>query len=179
MTLNKRETILAVITLFAVLAGGTYWLLEPRLEAWQSANEEVDYLMARHAASQRLIAQRGDLDQRLNVLRERLPQYPVGMDVITSQLLRNLQGFADEHGLTLIRREPEPEREIGDLFEAAITCTWEGELNALVRFLYALQAQGAIVDIRQLTITPVQGAPNRLRGNFTVDYAYSRVESTE
>jgi len=179
MTLNKREAVLAVITLVVVLVGGTYWLVEPRFEEWRSNSEEVDYLMARRAAAQRLIDQRGNLDERLSQLRERLPQYPAEIDVITSQLLRNLQRFADENQLTLLRREPEPERQIGDLYEASISVTWEGDLNALVRFLYALQAQGTIVDIRQLTITPVQGAPNRLRGNFTVDYAYSRVKSME
>jgi len=174
MKLNQRESRLAVITLVAVLIGLTYWMGEPRYEEWQQNSQEVELLVRRQAAAQRLIDQTGDLNQRLAALREALPRHPRDADV-TSQLLRNLQQFADEHGFLLLRREPEPERQIGDLYELAITCTWEGELQSLVHFLYALQSQGAIVDVRQLTITPVQGTPNRLRGTLTVDYAYSRI----
>ncbi len=173
MKLNKRESRLAVITLIAVLIGVTWLMGEPRYEEWQANQEESELLARRQAAAQRLLDQTDALDERLATLREELPQHPRDADV-TSQLLRNLQQFADQHGLLLLRREPEPEREVGDLYELAITCTWEGELSALVHFLYALQAQGAIVDVRQLTITPSQGDPSRLRGTFTVDYAYSR-----
>ena len=173
MKLNQRESRLAVVALVAVLVGLTYWVGEPRYEEWKQNNEEVELLIRRQAAAQRLLDQTPELNDRLAFLREQLPQHPPEADV-TSQLLRNLQTFADEHGFLLLRREPEPERPIGDLYELAITCTWEGELQSLVHFLYALQSQGAIVDVRQLTITPVQGAPNRLRGTLTVDYAYSR-----
>ncbi len=173
MKLNQRESRLAVVALVAVLVGLTYWVGEPRYEEWKQSSEEVELLIRRQAAAQRLLDQTPELNERLRSLREQLPQHPPETDV-TSQLLRNLQTFADEHGFLLLRREPEPERQIGDLYELAITCTWEGELPSLVHFLYALQSQGAIVDVRQLTITPVQGAPNRLRGTLTVDYAYSR-----
>lgn len=173
MKLNPRETRLALITLVAVLGGLTFWLGEPRLEAWRENQEHVEMLVRRQVSAQRLLDQKPELDNRLRQLREELPQHPQGTDV-TAQLLRNLQQFADQHNLLLLRREPEPERAIGDLYELSITCTWEGELPALVHFFYALQSQGAIVDVRQLTITPVQGSPNRLRGTLTVDYAYSR-----
>lgn len=173
LSLSQREARLAVIALAAVLVAVTWLLGEPRYEEWKQSSAEVDLLKRRQATAQRMLDRTDDLNERLRSLRDQLPSHPPEADV-TSQLLRNLQQFADEHDLLLLRREPEPEREIGDLYELAITCTWEGELNALVRFLYALQSQGAIVDVRQLTITPVDGAPNRLRGTLTVDYAYSR-----
>lgn len=173
MKLSPRESVLALATLVAVLIGLTFWQGGPRYDEWKKSSQEMEFLLRRQAAAQRLINQREELNERLDRLRERLPQYPVDTDV-TSQMLRSLEGAAVQHDLLLLRREPEPERQISDLFELSITCTWEGELSALVHFLYALQTQDAIVDVRQLTITPVQGAPNRLRGNFTADYAYSR-----
>lgn len=173
MNLNPRETRLALITLLAVLGGLSFWLVEPRYEAWRRDQDEAALLLRRQVTAQRLLDQSEELESRLAALREELPQHPQGTDV-TAQILRNLQQFADQHNFTLLRREPEPERQIGDLYELAITCTWEGDLTALVRFLYALQAQGAIVDVRQLTVSPVQGAPGQLRGALTVDYAYSR-----
>lgn len=173
MKLNPREVRLGLIALIAILAGLTYWLGEPRYRDWQEGQQELELLQRRRDLAQRMLDQTDDLESRLTELRDALPSYPSGTDV-TSQILRNLQSTADENNLTLIRREPEPERQIGDLYELAITTSWEGELDALVRFLYALHARGATVDIRQLTISPVQRSPERLRGNLTVGYAYSR-----
>ncbi len=175
MKMNPREVRLGVIALIAILAGLTYWLGEPRFRAWQEGQRELELLQRRRDLAQRMLDQTDDLESRLAQLREALPTYPRGTDV-TAQILRSLQSTADEHNLVLIRREPEPERRIGDLYELAITTSWEGNLDALVRFLYALYAQGATVDVRQLTVSPVQGSPDRLRGNLTVGYAYSRQE---
>ena len=177
MKLNPREVRLGLITLIAILAGLTYWLGEPRYSAWQEGQRELELLQRRRELAQRMLDQTEDLETRLAQLRDALPTYPRGTDV-TSQILRSLQSTADEHNLLLIRREPEPERQIGDLYELAITTSWEGNLEALVRFLHALHARGAIVDVRQVTISPVQGSPERLRGNLTVGYAYSRTGET-
>jgi hypothetical protein len=49
---------------------------------------------------------------------------------------------------------------------------WEASLDALVRFLFELQSEGAMLDIRQLLIKPRgQGI---LRGRFTLYCAYAR-----
>lgn len=173
MNLSAREQRLALITLAVILLGLGYVLGESRYGAWREHRQERVVLQRRQAAAEQLLERGGDPERRLAQLRETLPVYPRGTDV-TAQLLRRLQQVADEHDFLLLRREPEPERAIGDLFELAISCTWEGELSALVHFLYALQAQGAIVDVRQLTVAPVQGSPERLRGTVTVDFAYSR-----
>ncbi len=176
MKLNEREIRLGLITLVAVLVGLTYWIGEPRYHAWQAQQEETGALLQRQEASQHLINQTDELNERFEALRERLPTHPVNAD-ITALLLRNLQTVADEHDFLLVRREPEAERQLGDLFEMGITATWEGELPALVRFLYALLSQGANVDVRQLTVAPVQGSPQRLRGTVTIDYAYNRAST--
>ncbi len=174
MKLNPRERILATGALIAVLAAVTYWVGEPRYAEWRETAQMEEALRQRKIIAERLLDQRDELHQRMEDLREELPRHPMEADV-TSQLLRSLQRTADEHNLQLLRREPEEERQIGELYELAITCTWEGTLDALVHFLYALQTQGAIVDVRHLTIAPVSGAPAQLRGSFTVDCAYSRV----
>ncbi len=173
MTLNPRERKLAIGALAALLVGAAYWIGEPRLTEWRETSRIEEALHGRKMIAEHLLNQREELDERMSALREILPRHSMETDV-TAQLLRGLQQTADEHDLQLLRREPEPERQIGELYELSITCTWEGGLDSLVHFLYALQTQGAIVDIKHLTIAPVQGSPAQLRGNFTVDYAYSR-----
>lgn len=175
MKLNAREKRLALITLVALWLGGTYWVGEPRFFEWRQNQEQIATLQQQREHLERLLERSDDLTDRLEELRKDLPRHPIGADV-TSQLLRNLERFAEENNFLLTRREPEAERRLGelDVYELGITCSWDANLSALVRFLYALQSQGANVDIRQLTVAPVQGSPERLRGNFTVDYAYSR-----
>ena len=94
-----------------------------------------------------------------------------------AELLQALEKMVGQHNLALTRREAAPERQAGDLFETAITCYWEGDLAALVNFLYAQQSQGAVSDVRQLSVQPAGGKDvpaDRLKGTFTIDYAYRR-----
>ena len=46
-----------------------------------------------------------------------------------------------------------------------------------MNFLYAQQSQGAVSDVRQLSVQPVAGRDvpaGQLKGTFTIDYAYRR-----
>ena len=74
-----------------------------------------------------------------------------------AELLQALEKTAGQHNLALTRREADAERQAGDLYETAVTCYWEGDLTALVNFLYAQQSQGAVSDVRQLSVQPAGG----------------------
>ena len=46
-----------------------------------------------------------------------------------------------------------------------------------MNFLYAQQSQGAVSDVRQLSVQPVAGRDvpaGFLKGTFTIDFAYRR-----
>ncbi len=171
MRVSRREMVLGWLTLVTLISGATYWVAAPRAEEWREMRKARTGLEQRRVLAERLLGQKGDVNARLGALRKQLPQYPVGQDV-TAELLKTLERTARDHGLMLVRREPDKEKSVGDLFEVSINVTWEGNLDSIVHFLYAWQAQGAILDIRQLTIQP--GQPGQLKGNFTVDFAYSR-----
>ena len=172
MRLSTREIVLGWITLLVVLMAGSYWLGQARLEEWRAAAREKESLSQRIAVTERLINQRPRWEQRLQQLLAALPSYPPDKDV-TAELLKKLERTAREQGLRLLRREPEKEKDLGDLFEVAIHCTWEADLEQLVHFLYAIQSQGAIFDVQKLTVTPAREG-GRLKGTFTVDVAYRR-----
>lgn len=173
MNLSTREIGLAWVTMVAVVLGGTYWFSQPKLQEWKDAKEAQQTLGWRAKEAEHLLSGREEIDQRLAKLREELPSHPQGKDV-TAEILRMIERMAQKHSLTLLRREADKERNVGDLYEVSITCTWEGELDAVVHFLYALQSQGAILDVRQLSMSPIPGGAVRLKGNCTVDYAYTR-----
>ncbi|HMP77739.1 MAG TPA: type II secretion system protein GspM [Kiritimatiellia bacterium] len=173
MKLSARELILAAATGAVVLIGGAWYFGAPAMDAWTAARGDVRKTRDDQRLAERLIQQRPEWEARYAELRARIPQYGAN-DPVTADMLRTVKRLADEHGVSITRIEPDKEKVTGDLSEVAIDCAWDGELDALVRFLYAVQSHPAILDVRQLTVAPAQGAAGRLRGNFTVFFAFSR-----
>lgn len=173
MKLSARELILAAATGAVVLIGGAWYFGAPAVEAWADARDGLRKTKDEQRLAARLIEQRPEWESRYAELRQRIPQYGP-TDPVTADMLRTVKRLADEQGVSISRIEPDKEKVTGDLSEVAIDCTWDSELEPLIRFLYAVQSHPAILDIRQLTVAPAQGAAGRLKGNFTVFFAFSR-----
>lgn len=173
MRLSGREAFLAWFALVAAVLGGTWWWGQPTLKEWRDFSRKRETQERRRRAAQRLLDEQPAVDARLAEVRRQLPRYPPGQDV-TAEMLRLLERTAKENGLVLLRQEPVPESTMGQLFKVTINCTWEGELEPLVRFLYALQNQSVILDVRQLSINPKPGQRGQLQGTFALDCTYSR-----
>ena len=176
MKIAAREMNLLGITTAVVVLALTYLALEPKVLEWKEFRVQREDLQARRDAAEQILASRETVEGRLAEFRSGLPVYPAGKKV-EAELLLNLEKMVGQEGLVLTRREADAERQAGDLYETALTCYWEGDLPALVHFLYAQQAQGAVSDVRQLSVQPAGGKDtpaDRLKGSFTMDYAYRR-----
>lgn len=173
MRLSPREAVLALITLAIGLAALTWWGGASRLARWTELGRTRETLEQRRQVAERLVRKRAEVEGRLDELLRALPRYPADRDV-TADLLKLVETTAADHGLRLTRREPERERSAGELYEVAINCNWEGTLEALVRFLYAIQSQGAVLDVRQLNVTSPKGTGSALSGTFSIACAYTR-----
>ena len=175
MKMAAREMNLLFATVAVLLVAGTYLALEPKIQEWSEFRAQREDLRARREAAQQLLDSREAVEARLAEFRQGLPVFAAGKKA-ESELMLSLEKMVGQQGLTLTRREADAERPAGDLFETSITCYWEGDLEALVRFLHA-QSQGVASDVRQLSVQPAggQGVPEgRLKGTFTMDYAYRR-----
>jgi hypothetical protein len=176
MKIAARELNLLSLTVAVVLVALTYLALEPKFQEWADFRAQREDLQARQETAQLLLDSQGTVEARLAEFRQGLPVFQAGKKA-ESELLLGLEKMVGQQGLVLTRREADAERQAGDLYETSITCYWEGELPALVNFLYAQQSQGAVSDVRQLSVQPAggQGAPaGHLKGTFTMDYAYRR-----
>lgn len=173
MKLSTRESVLGVATLAVALGALTWWGGGAKMKAWQDLGKTREALRTKMTIAERLVARRPQVEARLQELLKDLPRHPPEKDV-TAELLKTLETTASENDLTLTRREPEKERAAGELYEVAINCNWEGSLEALTRFLFAIQSRGAVIDVRQLTISPSRSGGHGLSGNFTVACAYTR-----
>ncbi len=174
MKLSAREISLGWATTAVVLLGVTYWLGAPKLAEWKALLARQADLEREVVLAERLLGQKQNFVDRLAVVREKLPQYTEDKKVM-AELLRKLDQPARDSGLELLRRVPMEEEAVhGNLYEVSIRCDWQGELDPLVRFLYEIQLQGANMDISKLNVSPSDSEPDKLKGSFTIDCAYTR-----
>ncbi|MBI2440232.1 MAG: hypothetical protein HYV35_02555 [Lentisphaerae bacterium] len=173
MKLSSREAALAAGTGFILLFGLTYVVGAPRIKVWQERIATGQTQAQRIELSEALTRNRVHWDQRLAEVRGRLSRYPAATDV-TADYLKILERVAKENNITLIQRKPQKEKRQGDCYEMPIECTWEGELNGLVRFLFALDQESVTMDVEELSVSLVSGGKGRLKGNFTLMGIYTR-----
>ena len=175
MSLSKRDMILAISTTAVLVALVSWAIALPMIRAVEAAHSQGAKMQHKKADLDKLIGQRGSVQQQLDTLRSQLPRFKVD-EQPSAQILSSVKKIADDQSLSLLRLDPTPEAAIGDLSEVAIDCTWEGTLDAIAHFLHAVQMQGAMLDIRQLNIQPAQQTTQagRLRGNFKLYYAFMR-----
>lgn len=173
MKITSRELMLGWTTLMIVLVAGSYWFVAPKIKEGRDLSGRQETVRREIELSKRLLDQKPDWERRMDQLRFKLKTYSLEKDV-SADYMKLLESLAKESELALLQRRPEKEKKQGDLFEFAVDCTWEGNLNALIRFLYALESQDVSMDLDQLSVSPISGGKGKLKGNFTLKCAYCR-----
>ena len=173
MKLSSREAGLGITTGALLLFGLTFLVGAPKIKVWQERIETQNAQARRIEVSKRLVGDRALWDKRLANLHVRLSRYPAAMDV-TADYLKILERVAKDNNITLVQRKPQKQKRQGDCYEMPIDCTWEGDLNGLVHFLYALEQENVTMDMGDLSVSLVAGGKERLKGNFTLMCIYTR-----
>ncbi len=174
MKMSMREILLGLITLAVALFGGTGLLARSHFQDWKDLRTEEASLLHRISLEQRLVDQRDTWADKLSQMSQLLPVEPRDRDMDV-HWLSVMDRAARKHGVTINKRLAREETQMGDIYELPIECKeWEGDLDSLVHFLFELQSESAMLDIRQLLIKPKPKAPGVLRGRFTLYCAYTR-----
>ncbi len=177
MTLTPRESVLALLTgavLVLVLSG---MLIKPKIERWQELRNEQSAIEADIDLSRSLVAARERWIGEYRAMSKNIPRYPADqkMDI---HWLSIMDRAAARNGVRIIRRQAGEEIRQGVVYEMPIECQdWEGSLDALVRFLFDLQKETAMMDVRQLLIRP--RGRGMLRGRFSLACIYTRAEQEQ
>ncbi|MDD4872916.1 MAG: hypothetical protein PHR77_20370 [Kiritimatiellae bacterium] len=172
MKLSQREAILAMVTGTIMLFGMTALFSKSKIEEWKDISKQQSDLQDQILRNKEIIASKAVWQKKLDELQKSLPEYPAEqkMDV---QWLSTMDELASKHGVKILKRQAGEEKVVGDVYELPIECKdWEGNLNSIVHFLFDLQSQGAMLDIRQLQMRPKSG--DLLRGYFTLYCAYAK-----
>jgi len=177
MTVSSREKAMAAVTVMALLYGVLLLTLRGRLDAIRLLRAEQIEQRNLLAQREQLIAERGQWEAQYADLQDLMPVFEPDRRVDT-YWLGVMDRLAAANELSIVKRQVGSERQVGDVFEMPIDCReWEGSLEAFVGFLYGLQAEGAMLDIRQLFVKPAPNKPAMLRGSFALHCAYLRQEA--
>ena len=171
--ITSREQNMLMVTVVIVLYALAALSFKKQVASWKAAERVYQTAQKKLNEENALIAARGDWAARYEQVRERMPVFPYEKDVDT-HWLNVMDSVATRDGLAIARRQTNKEAEVGDVYELPIDCKdWEGTLESLVKFLYDLNQEGAMLDVRQLYVR-TSNKPGFLKGTFTLYCAYMR-----
>ena len=176
--ISSREKNILLITVVIVLYALAAISYKKQAANWKIAQRIYKTARQKVAEERALISDKDAWDAKYAQMRELMPPFPYDKDVDT-HWLNLMDDTALKNGFTILRRQTNKELEVGDVYELPIECRdWEAPLEALVKFLYALQQKGAMLDVRQLFIRP-SNKPGYLKGSFTLYCAYMRSDQAQ
>ncbi len=177
MKMSARELVLAVLTIGVVLFGLTALLAKPKIDELKEVNAQRQNIINSIKIEKRLVEKRDYWEQRLAEMSQLLPMEAADKDMDV-HWLSVMDRIASKHNVKISKRMAGEEVQQGDVYEMPIECKeWEADLESLVNFLFELQSEGAMLDIRQLLVKPK--GKGKLKGRFTLYCAYTREKSSE
>ena len=175
MTITRRETVLGIATLAAALYGGLIYLGAGQLDDWRLMQAEKAQLWDSIRRSEELVNERERWENEMVELQSLMPTFPADMRMDV-HWMREMDTKATRHDLKIVLRETGEEQREGPIYELPVFCRrWEGTLDSLVHFLFDLQSEGAMLDIRYLYIKPKDKVNHD--GRFDLYCAYRREET--
>ena len=176
--ISPREKNMVLIAVVAILYAVAALSFKKQMANWKVAKRIYVTAQNKVHEEQALIAAKDEWSAKYGQMRELMPVFPYDKDVDT-HWLNIMDSAATRNGFTIARRQTNKEVEVGDVFELPIDCKdWEGTLESLVKFLYDLHQEGAMLDVRQLFIRPAN-RPGFLKGTFTLYCAYMRGDAAK
>lgn len=170
--MSARELILGVLTIGVVLFGLTALLAKPKIDELKEISAQRQDIINSIKVEKRLVEKRDYWEQKLAEMSQLLPMETADKDMDV-HWLSVMDRIASRHGVKIKKRLAGEEIQQGDIYELPIECKeWEADLDSLVNFLFELQSEGAMLDIRQLLVKPK--GKGILKGRFTLYCAYTR-----
>ena len=172
MKITRREGVLGFVVLMCGLYAGLFYLGRGLFEDWKTLQAEKEQLRDAILRSEVLVESRSQWEAKMQELQSLMPQFPKDkrMDV---HWLGEMEKKAAARELAIVRHEVGKELQEGPIYELPLYCRrWEGSLEALVYFLFDLEGEGAMLDVRYLHVKPKDKMT--LDGRFDLYCAYRK-----
>ena len=160
---------MAVLYAFAVIL----WFVSAE-SAWKKAAKAYDKAKKTYQSEVKLIGEKRKWTEAYENEKATMPTFEAGKATDTTWR-RKLDEIAAKHLIVISSAQTGKEVEAGDVLELPIEVkTWEGCLEALVKFMHELEnTNDGMFDITQLNFKP-SSKKGYLRGSFTLNCAYMR-----
>lgn len=174
MMVTNREKALVAIVAILLLYAGVLASLRSRIDRMRDLRAARDRAGRELADKRALVASEGAWREAYGKRSEMIPVF--GRDeLVVTHWVRTLTRLAETNGVTIVKPKIGQEREAGGIFELEISFDCEGSLEAFVPFLHGVYSEGAMLDIRRLTLKPQQDkGAGGLKANATLYCAYMR-----
>ena len=174
MSMSRREKVLSVVTVFTLAFGILGMQARGRIDVIKTKSKKVRELKDRIELQKELIAAKPDWTARYDAVKDQMPVFEPGRPVDT-YWLNIMDNAANVNDVKIRNRLAKAETVISDVSEFPIEVRdWEATLESLGKFLIDLQLEGAMLDIRELRISPVSNRQGYFKGSFTLYCAYMR-----
>ena len=170
----RQKAVFASLAVVALYAGAVaFWFLSAE-SSWKKAARRYEQAKATCEREERLIAEKARWDAAYEAEKEHMPTFASGKATDT-EWLRKTGAIAAANLVQVSQRGAKKESlDIDDVTVLPIDMTWEASLEALVKFLYALEnSEEGLFDVASLNVRPGQ-RKGYLRGTFTINCAYMR-----
>ena len=175
MSLKERTiaVILGIVALYAAAAG--LWFMSQE-NAWRMSKKKYAAAREQRMKEDRLIRETSKWNNAYEAERAKMPTFEEDEKGIDTKFLSRMEELCQENAISISRRQPGQEQEVGDVYELPITVNdWEGSLDNLVKFIYALERdEDSMFDLSALSIKPSAAHKGYLKGSFTLTCAYMR-----
>jgi len=172
MKIKPSEAVLGLITLTVALFTVSYMAARPKIERIKEIEQDQANIRKLILRNRETIAEKQKWTREYAKLNKMMPTLPAGRKT-DAHWLEIMDSMASKNGVKIFKRQAGEEKKMGDVYELPLECKeWEGTLDSMLHFLFDMQSEGAMLDIRQLSVKP-QGK-DVLRGRFMLYCAYMR-----
>ncbi len=170
----REKAILAILGVIALYAFAVILWFVSAESFWKKAAKAYDKAKRTYEAEVKLIGEKRKWVDAYENEKATMPTFESGKATDTTWR-RKLDEIAARHNIVIASAQTGAEVEAGDVLELPIEVrSWEGSLEALVRFMHELEnTNDGMFDITQLNFKP-SSKRGYLRGSFTLNCAYMR-----
>ena len=163
--------VVAVVVLYAVAVGVWFFSAE---SAWKRAAKVYRRECDRYEQEEKLISERRKWNELYDREKAAMPTFEAGKATDTVWL-RKVEDLARTNLVLITSIDSGKEVEAGDVLELPIEVkSWEGSLEALVKFMHALEnTPEGMFDVKEISLKPSQ-KKGYLRGSLSITCAYMR-----
>ena len=172
----KEQTVAAVLgVLVLYVAAAALWFMNLE-NSWRLSQKKYAAAREQRMKEDRLIRESEKWNKAYADERAKMPTFGEDEKGIDTRFLKKMEEIGQTNAMVISRRQAGQEQEVGDVYELPITVAdWEGSLDNLVTFIYALQQdKDTMFDLSALSIKPSAAHKGYLKGSFTLTCAYMR-----